>query len=93
MREDENPITLLFESFEQKVQNTELHAVQVQVIPINEGWPWLLAIEEVGVVASFPQLHEHIEHLLTVIGPVDGVDITSKNLLVRHFLHLTHAHI
>ena len=63
------------------------------MIAINEGRSGLLAVEEVRVVASFSQLHQHVEHLLSVVSPVDGVDVACEDLLVRDFLHLTHAYI
>ena len=70
------------EAVEQLVEQRHLTRVLAEPVVIVEGGG-LGALEEVGMVCTFAQLHQHVEHACAVVGAthcVEHVDVLGEDV-------------
>lgn len=75
-------VTLLFQLGQQLVQHHHLSAVDHQVEVSGVRRARLRAIKQVGVVAAFPELHQHVQqtHFVHLTSRVQNVNILHQDL-------------
>mmetsp|Transcript_8914 Transcript_8914/g.21077 ORF Transcript_8914/g.21077 Transcript_8914/m.21077 type:complete len:452 (+) Transcript_8914:1433-2788(+) len=94
LAEDQDPAALCLGLVQQLVEHAKLRAVLDQMLPLDEGRPGLLALEEVRVVAALAELHHNVEQPRALAAlAVDRVNVLLQHARVQRLLHLAHGNV
>src|SRR5579862_2634356 len=91
LRKNQNSGSLSFHPFKKFIKDNHFTRIENEMFVVSVRWTRFSAIEEIGMVAAFPQLHDNIEKtgfpLSLSHSTIDRIDILFQDPSVPFYLH------